>query len=428
MPTATRFGVATSLAAFALAWSGCSARPAAPAPPAPRRPAPVAAPSASPPAQAHAFVDAQSIRLDKDVPASLRPWLGRRATVSKDTEPSGAATNAAAWFKAELTTGDVQLSFDASMHRSLESAFDGVKRGAGAVIDARSGAIRALFSTLPHNLEDGLASRHWATSEPRNSGSTFKPFTALAGAGAGLLDSKTTHVCKGIVPVGKLTFRCWGTHGKLDVARALAISDNAFFFYVARAMKHDDLARAQHHFGLGQPVKLPPGSSGGSVPLEDSYNVDGKGVRPGHTLSQSIGHGDVRTTPLQLARAYAALATSSLPQLSLTRPTPTAPVDARHEPMLRLVRKALVDTVRAEGGSAYSKDAPDVAGKTGTASAPTSDPNVRNKLGWFAGWAPASNPHIAFAFVVEGRTGPETARLVLAWLRARGAQGAAGRD
>ena len=426
MPTVTRFGVATSLAAFALAWSGCSARPAGQAPPAPSPAAPTAAPSASPPEQAHTFLDAQGMRLDKDVPASLRPWLGR-AAVDRGAEPD-AATNATAWFKAELATGNVRLSLDASMHRSLHAAFEGVERGAGAVLDARTGQIRALFSTLPHNTQDGLASRHWATSDPRNPGSTFKPFTAVAGASAGQLDATTRHVCKGVVPIGKRTFRCWGTHGKLDVARALAISDNAFFFYVARAMKHDDLARVQHHFGLGQPVALPPGSSPGWVPMQEVYEVDGQSVRPGHTLNQSIGHGEVRTTPLQLARAYAALATGSLPELSLTQPRPGKAIDARHEPMLTLVRKALVDAVHAEGGSAYSKAAPDAAGKTGTASAPTSDPTVRRKLGWFAGWAPAHDPQVAFAFVVQGNSGPETARRVLAWLHAQGAQGAAGRE
>ncbi len=234
-----------------------------------------------------------------DTPASLRPWIG--ALASDGTGESGLQAR----FDSELAAGkDVEVSLDAQLHHALERAFDGVERGAGVVLRIRDGAVLALYSTLPHNTTAGVERRHWATSRPDACGSTAKPFTALAALRAGVADERTKYDCTGRLKIGNAVFSCWGKHGSSDLGRALAISDNIFFFQLARQLKHDDVADAQHAFGLGEPVRLFPEAPAGWVPHQQALEGDGQKLQQQATLTQAIGHG-MAVTPLQVARAYA---------------------------------------------------------------------------------------------------------------------------
>ncbi|MEZ4373192.1 MAG: penicillin-binding transpeptidase domain-containing protein [Polyangiaceae bacterium] len=363
------------------------------------------------PAGRGALVDRRGERLSSnpasETPSSLRPWLG---------EADG-STGLGARFNSPLSRGeDVKLSLDATLHRALEEAFVGVEKGAGVVLDARNGSLLALYSTQLHNTASELERRHWATSWPAPCGSTMKPFTALAALSAGVADETTKYDCDGGLKVGKLEFRCWGKHGPSDLGRALAISDNIFFFQLARLLKHDDIAKTQRAFGFGQPVGLFPRAPAGWTPTEAELRDQGQKLSTGITLSQAIGHGPVAVTPLQVALAYAALATGALPKASLDpsggASIPVDPKLARFLPSIRNgLRRAVVD---AEGTAHVAGPAPDLAGKTGTAEA-TSSPAMHDPppSGWFAGWAPVDAPRIAFAFRIEGQSGGEVARRIM---------------
>lgn len=325
-------------------------------------------------------------------------------------------------FEAELAAGaDVTTSLDPALHRSIQEGFSGVARAAGVVLGLPDGEVRALFSTLPHDADSKLAAHHLATSRPSHAGSTFKPFTAVAGLAAGVMTPSSVHQCTGSMEAEGESFHCWGVHGDVDLKRGLAESDNIFFFKVALALEHDQLATVQRAFGLGQPVPLFPHAPIGQVPSSEHYRTGGAALQVGNTLSQAIGHGEVAVTPLQIARAYAALATGVVPELTLRADQPKAgvPLDRTWEPHLAVVRDALRDTIAEPHGTAHFDGLPlDVAGKTGTATLTDSSGEESAKIGWFAGWAPAKNPRMAFAFAVEGNTGRETAKRVLAAMAA----------
>ncbi len=375
---------------FALILVGCSSNPA----PSSQAAAPVPnCPSASVSDAASARTPDSTAPSTAAPPPSLRPWLGA-------SPPAAQGANA--------------TSLDATLHRRLETAFGGVERGAGVVMDV-DGTLRALFSTLPHNTDAGLAARHLATGRPANCGSVAKPFTAVAALAAGAMSQQTKHVCSGSLAIGKRRFRCYGSHGSLDLARAIILSDNIYFFQVARGMKHDAIADVQHAFGLGEPTQALPKAAAGFVPRARYYKTDGRSLRVDHTLSQAIGHGDIQVTPLQLARAYAALATGTLPSPSLRgAPAAGTPLKAAWAPHFEVLRAAVRRVVTdADGTAHFDGAAPNVAGKTGTAHAPAPANEKAPLLGWFAGWAPATAPRVAFAFRVEGKTGREVAEIVL---------------
>ena len=225
------------VAASVLIGAAC-AQPTPKCPPAPvtaRADAPPPEPTAQPRADASGWLDRHGEPLATDpasaTPSSLRPWV---ASLGEPAQ-TGAAT-----------------SLDAALHRKLEEAFAGVERGAGVVLNVTTGGLHAIFSTLPHNVEPGLAARHLATGRPSHCGSVAKPFTAVAALAGGIIDKGTTHTCRKVVTLGRRAFHCFGEHGVLDMTRAIAVSDNAFFFEVAKQIDHDALAATQRAFGLGE--------------------------------------------------------------------------------------------------------------------------------------------------------------------------------
>lgn len=335
-------------------------------------------------------------------PTSLKPWLG-----ALDSD-----------LRAPLAQGkDVTISVDAAMHRELEAAFAGVERGAGVVIGV-DGTVRALFSTLPHNGDEGLAARHLATGRPDACGSVAKPFTALAALAAGTMKEGTEHRCDGHIELDKRRYACHGNHGLLDLGRAMAISDNIFFYNVSWDLKHDDLAAVQHTFGLGEPIAVFPEAPAGFVPTSEHYKGDGNTLQKGQTITQAIGHG-IEVTPLQVAVAYAALATGNRPTPSLGESQPATELTGSWVAHLPLIRSSLRRAVTDSEGTAHVDGVvPDVTGKTGTAQGRARIGASVPMTGWFAGWAPADEPEIAFAFRVEGKIGRQVAQLVLATMDA----------
>ncbi|MGE0322812.1 MAG: penicillin-binding transpeptidase domain-containing protein [Polyangiaceae bacterium] len=352
-----------------------------------------------------------------DTPPSLRPWIGSL------TDNGRGGSGLQARFDSELAGGrDVQVSLDASLHRALEAAFVDVEQAAGVVLRVDDGGVLALYSTLPHTSHAGLERRHLATSWPDACGSAAKPFTALAALAAGVSKPDTTYECSGKLKVGRREFRCWAEHGPLDLAHALALSDNIYFFQLARLLSVDGISKAQHGFGLGEAVALFPEAPVGWIPSSEALEGDGRKPDDATKLSQAIGH-NIAVTPLQLARGYAALASGKLTEPSFGAAASRATeISASYAQFLPVIRAALRRTVTDQDGTAHvAGTAPDVSGKTGTAQRAFSRamPNAPDS-GWFAGWAPANNPRIAFAFRAEGLSGRQVAERVLKAMEAAG--------
>ncbi|MDP3276425.1 MAG: penicillin-binding protein 2 [Deltaproteobacteria bacterium] len=351
---------------------------------------------------------------------------------------------------------DLVLSLDMELMRSTERAFAqrGHPSGAVAVVNVRTGGVLALYSRPsldPNEMTMGVSlPRLRELSDPRGlrplvdrsiyemypPGSTFKPFTAVAALNAGLLDPSETMRCDGFIVRGRRRFRCahGHIHGRVDLLSALIQSCNVYFFQVGETAQMNRIARAAFDFGLGRRTGIGINSeASGFIPTREWYARAYPGQwRLGFTLNTAIGQQSTRTTVLQLALSYAALAnggTLYVPQLiqRVTAPdghvlqefppTVRRRVDV-NEAQLQLIDRALRGVVGDPRGTAHSVDMPEVAlaGKTGTAQVSRStregdDPRRSQDHAWFAGFAPAENPEIAIVVLVEhgGSGGAEAA-------------------
>jgi penicillin-binding protein 2 len=180
---------------------------------------------------------------------------------------------------------------------------------------------------------------------------------------------------------------------------------------------------------LGRPTGIDlPGEAAGVLPSDDwKRRVHGERWYPGETISVSIGQGLLAVTPIQLANAMAGVATGKLPRPHLILGEASEPVDLGLSPeVLRIVRTALEEAVARGTGRRAALEDIVVAGKTGTAQVYKSSagidaddlPKEERDHAWFVGYAPAEDPRIAFAVVVErgghgGTSAAPVARKVL---------------
>jgi len=353
---------------------------------------------------------------------------------------------------------DLRLSIDVELEQAVDKAMRGHAAGAVVVVDVRTGRLLALYSKPdfdPNDLSGGSGrsrvreafNRLYADplrpmldktmSGAFQPGSTMKPFSALAALEDHLVDPEHTEKCEGVVFFGHRPFRCSHVHGRVDLRKAIARSCNVYFFHLAETVGMDRIAYIAHEFGLGEKTGLGINPEApGRVPTRSWNALRYRGqFRIGFTLNMAIGEGDVIVTPLQLALAYATLGNGgTLYQPQVVRAVETSdgavvqefPPRIRRQVQLqpdslRLVTESLYDVVNDPNGTAYPARDPslDVAGKTGTAqTGHVAKKEDEAKLtwflsqdhAWFASVAPAHNPEIAMAVLVEhGGSGPEVA-------------------
>jgi len=146
-------------------------------------------------------------------------------------------------------------------------------------------------------------------------GSIFKLVTAMAGLETGAIDSQTTVLDEGILKVGEFEFANWywtqygRTEGDINLTRAIARSNDIFFYKAAEWIGPNRLAEMSRLFGLGQPVGVEiAGEKAGLVP-DPAWKqaVVGEPWYLGNTYHYGIGQGDVKTTPLQLIQVIQAI-------------------------------------------------------------------------------------------------------------------------
>ena len=318
--------------------------------------------------------------------------------------------------------------------------------GSVVALDVRDGSVVALASAPtfdPAALAGRIPAATWAAFHDPAAhapltnralqglyapGSTFKPVTALAGLGSALVTPATVVDDRGTYRLGTRSLQnAQGrAYGKVDLARALAVSSDVFFYGLG-----DRLARLPGgttadgpiqdiagRLGFGRPTGIDIGPEGtGRVPGPASRREahdrrpgavpDGRWY-PGDNVNLAIGQGDVLVTPLQLARAYATLATGTLPPAPRVVAGPPGPgavaatpagldPGARHAVLTGLLRA--VGTKEGTAAAAFAGfplDRVPVLGKTGTA-------QVMGKAdtSLFAAVAPANDPRYVVVAVVE---------------------------
>ncbi|EJC62898.1 penicillin-binding protein 2 [Alcaligenes ammonioxydans] len=343
----------------------------------------------------------------------------------------------------------LRLSLDIGLQKMAEGLFAG-RRGALVAIEPSTGEVLAFVSAPsfdPNLFIDGIDVENWRklNDSPDHPlinrplygtypiGSTYKPFVALAALETGKRKASDRISDPGYFEFGGQRFRNAGgaVYGSTDMHRALVVSSDTYFYSLGPEIGVDNLHDFMKQFGFGQKTGIDlDGERQGILP---STEWKRKAYRKpaqqrwyaGESISVAVGQGYNSFTVLQLAHATAVLASNGIvrpPHLVTQTLNPHDPeieqpvrIDAKLIPLKQanvdVIKRALVDVVRlgtarrAFAGAAYQ-----AAGKTGTAqvfslrgakyNANAIDERLRDHA-LFMSYAPADNPKIAVALIVE---------------------------
>jgi penicillin-binding protein 2 len=325
----------------------------------------------------------------------------------------------------------IRLTLDMQMQQALYDGF-GTEAGGGIFIDVKSGGVLALVSTPsfdPNLFADGFTQEKWKAiiEDPRRPlhdraiasfyapGSTFKVVMAIAGLETGAVTPEHTVFCNGGKSFYGRRRLCWkrGGHGWVDMRKALAESCNIYFYELGQELGIDAIHKYGDMLGLGKMTGIPlSGEERGILPSQEWKRQTLREIwYPGDTISVAIGQGFLAATPAQLAVMMAAVASGDKPRAPSLVQGP--PASAEHLPVsertLEIVRAALKRAVDRGTGREATLGQFSVSGKTGTAQVSSTSagvdsndlPKAQRDHAWFVGYAPAEDPTVAFAVVVE---------------------------
>lgn len=351
--------------------------------------------------------------------------------------------------KAPISGENLVLSADIKLQEIAEKAF-GERRGALVAIKPNTGEVLAFVSMPtydPNLFVDGIDVENWRLlneslekpliNRPLRGiyppGSTFKPFTALAGLENGKRQPPYSISDPGyfMLPRSTHRYRDWkpGGHGIVDMRRAITISCDTFFYGLAMELGIEKLTGFVRHFGFGEKSGIDiNGELSGLLPTPEWKKRRYK--QPwymGDTVIIGIGQGYTLATPMQLAQATSILANKGVamrphlvsgamnPKLGTITPYKGTVVDkiTLDEKNLEIVKLGMID-VTLPGGTAASVGANagySIAAKTGTAQVigikqneKYIEKNINERHrdhALFIAYAPAENPKIALAVIVE---------------------------
>ncbi len=342
----------------------------------------------------------------------------------------------------------------------------GDQRGAAVALDPRTGEVLALVSSpsydpnvlAGHDVDAVRAAREELLADEERPldnraiasrlyppGSVFKLVTAAAAleqgytpastlAGPAVLDLPQTDA-----GLRNSDRAACGPGDQTTLADALRTSCNTAFASVGMALGEEALRDAAAGFGFGEEL---------AIPLEVTPSTVPTGMDPPSLAQAAIGQRDVRVTPLQVAMVSAGIANDGVvmeptlvrsvrgEDLEVIRaPSPTELGRAMGAEDADLLTGMMVGVVAEGTGRAAQVDGVEVAGKTGTAQ----HAEGRPPHAWFTAFAPADDPVVAVAVVVEdggeagdqasgGRTAAPVAREMIQARLAQVAADAAAQD
>jgi penicillin-binding protein 2 len=355
--------------------------------------------------------------------------------------------------KAPVAGDSVYLSIDLQLDVATSNALvaglkrDHKKAGAAVVLDPRTGEVLAMVSVPgydPNLFTHGISQADYtrllddptlpllnrAIAGQYAPGSTFKMVTAAAGLQEGKITPQSLLNCPSYLTFGGWTYHNWASYGLgyMNVAKALAVSCDTFFYQVAASVGDVALARYARAFGFGTAKDLEmPGVEPGLVPDQiwkavacgvSDLNADACRWTIGDTVTFGIGQSALLTTPLNQAIYVAAIANGG----SVLKPTlvhlirdasgrvvvTQKTVVTGHVPVSAYNLNAIREGMREEINQPYNMNywfraagvPADGGGKTGTAQWGGSGLDLPTHA-WFVYFAPFAAPDVAMSIFVE---------------------------
>lgn len=327
------------------------------------------------------------------------------------------------------TGKDIQSSIDLSLTQTANAALDGYP-GAVVVTQIETSQILAMTSSPTYSLASlsaALKDTHTPllnraiTAYPP--GSTFKLMTALAALRARTITPDTVVDDTGEISVGEQKFGNWywrqygKTEGKISLVRAIARSNDIYFYEAARTVgpdKIDDLA-GEFGYGKGTGIQISAESAGLLPNSAWKEKKIGEKWYTGDTFNMGIGQGYVLATPVQVNSMTASLGRRGVwcpTTLLLTKDKSCTEIEIDRSAIETVIR-GMVDACSL-GGTAFPffpwnsahDDSQKIACKTGTAEfgGPVGDKGYKRTHGWFTMMYPSASPKVAITVFMESTT------------------------
>ncbi|MBP6490940.1 MAG: penicillin-binding protein 2 [Thauera sp.] len=305
---------------------------------------------------------------------------------------------------------DVALSIDGKIQylawSALREAMEEhkAKAAAAVVLDVRSGEVLALVNAPTFNPNNranltGAQLRNRVFTDAFEPGSVMKPFIAALALERGKVRLNTPiDTGNGRMTIGTATISDTKRHGVMTMAEVVQKSSNIGTVKMAQQLGSEEMWHLFDQLGFGTPLNLGfPGETSGRLRPAKSW-------RPIEQATMSYGHG-ISTSLIQMARAYLVFAREGeLVPLSLTR-VEAAPSSGRRVFSVETARqmRTVLAMAVGPGGTAIRAQVPGytVAGKTGTAHKLEDGRYARKYISSFVGFAPASQPRIVVAVMVD---------------------------
>ena len=325
----------------------------------------------------------------------------------------------------------LKTNIDVDLQTFIEGLFGDSLSGSAVAMDPKTGGVLAIYSSPavdPNRWIGGIPVSYYDSlnKDPRKPlfnkalqgtyppGSTWKLATAVIALQDSLVgfNDRMPQPCPGYFYLGNRPWKCWDKngHGSPDLTAAIAHSCDVYFYQLGLRIGLSRLVAGglrlgfRSKSGIDLPEEYRPVFPD-RVPEYFNQKYTPRGWTPQSVeLNMSIGQGENSQTVLNMARFYSALATNGVaptPRVAMqAKPDTTRLFQLRPE-QFELLRKALVGVVSGGTAAASAIKGVELAGKTGTAQSNRFVNGIELNHAWFTGYAPANDPKIVVAIMLE---------------------------